>query len=172
MLRETTGVRRAGAAALDLCDLACGRMDGFWEHWLMSWDIAAGTLIVREAGGTFGPLPRTVDPSDAPADDAPADDAPADDDAAADPALAEAVRGGEAICRAFAGAGDLTRDMGGRIPGRERPPRARPARVVVRGRPRRRPRPKSKRVASRLNARDGARPRARGSVRRRRPRPE
>lgn len=103
MLRETTGVRRAGAAALDLCDLACGRMDGFWEHWLMSWDIAAGTLIVREAGGTFGPLPRTVDPSDA----------PAADDAAADPALAEAVRGGEAICRAFAGAGDLTRDMGG-----------------------------------------------------------
>ena len=48
---ETAGVRRAGSAALDLCYTACGRYDGFWEMSLSSWDIAAGALIVREAGG-------------------------------------------------------------------------------------------------------------------------
>lgn len=62
MLRRTSGVRRAGSAALDLCDLACGRLDAFWEHWLMVWDIAAGALIVREAGGTFGPLTGAASP--------------------------------------------------------------------------------------------------------------
>jgi myo-inositol-1(or 4)-monophosphatase len=46
------GVRRDGSAALDLCSVACGRFDGFWEFGLNSWDSAAGTLIVREAGGT------------------------------------------------------------------------------------------------------------------------
>jgi myo-inositol-1(or 4)-monophosphatase len=51
VLRRTAGVRRAGAAALDLCHLADGRFDGFWELWLAPWDIAAGTLILREAGG-------------------------------------------------------------------------------------------------------------------------
>lgn len=51
VLRRTSGVRRAGAAALDLCHVADGRFDGFWELWLAPWDIAAGTLIVREAGG-------------------------------------------------------------------------------------------------------------------------
>lgn len=51
ILRRTSGVRRAGAAALDLCHVADGRFDGFWELWLAPWDIAAGTLIVREAGG-------------------------------------------------------------------------------------------------------------------------
>jgi myo-inositol-1(or 4)-monophosphatase len=51
ILRRTSGIRRAGAAALDLCHLADGRFDGFWELWLAPWDIAAGTLIVREAGG-------------------------------------------------------------------------------------------------------------------------
>jgi myo-inositol-1(or 4)-monophosphatase len=56
ILRATAGIRRAGAAALDLCDLACGRLDCFWEYWLMPWDVAAGALIVREAGGTFEPL--------------------------------------------------------------------------------------------------------------------
>ncbi len=56
ILRSTAGIRRAGAAALDLCDLACGRLDCFWEYWLMPWDVAAGALIVREAGGTFEPL--------------------------------------------------------------------------------------------------------------------
>lgn len=45
------GVRRVGAAALDLCSVACGRLDGFWEFGLKPWDTAAGTLIVREAGG-------------------------------------------------------------------------------------------------------------------------
>jgi myo-inositol-1(or 4)-monophosphatase len=45
------GIRRAGAAALDLCYLACGRIDGFWELKLRPWDTAAGALIVEEAGG-------------------------------------------------------------------------------------------------------------------------
>ncbi|HYL47433.1 MAG TPA: inositol monophosphatase family protein [Candidatus Limnocylindrales bacterium] len=45
------GVRRDGAASLDLCALACGRFDGFWEFGLKSWDTAAGMLIVTEAGG-------------------------------------------------------------------------------------------------------------------------
>ena len=57
VLEATSGVRRAGAAALDLCSVACGRLDAFWEHWLMPWDVAAGALIVREAGGSFGTLP-------------------------------------------------------------------------------------------------------------------
>ena len=48
---ETAGVRRAGSATLDLCYTACGRYDGFWEMSLSPWDIAAGSLIVREAGG-------------------------------------------------------------------------------------------------------------------------
>jgi myo-inositol-1(or 4)-monophosphatase len=50
-LRSTSGVRRAGSAALDLCHLASGWFDGFWELTLAPWDVAAGTLIVREAGG-------------------------------------------------------------------------------------------------------------------------
>ena len=45
------GVRRDGSAALDLCSVACGRFEGFWEFGLNSWDTSAGTLIVREAGG-------------------------------------------------------------------------------------------------------------------------
>lgn len=45
-------VRRAGSAALDLCYVACGRFDGFWEWKLKPWDTAAGVLMVREAGGT------------------------------------------------------------------------------------------------------------------------
>ncbi len=50
MLRAQ-GIRRAGSAALDLCWTACGRVDGYWEWRLKPWDIAAGALIVREAGG-------------------------------------------------------------------------------------------------------------------------
>jgi len=46
------GIRRAGSAALDLCYVASGRLDGFWEFKLRAWDTAAGSLIVREAGGT------------------------------------------------------------------------------------------------------------------------
>jgi myo-inositol-1(or 4)-monophosphatase len=48
---RSQGVRRAGAAALDLCYIACGRLDGFWEYGLNPWDVAAGSLIVSEAGG-------------------------------------------------------------------------------------------------------------------------
>lgn len=44
-------IRRAGAAVLDLCHVACGRLDGFWELYLKPWDMAAGALIVEEAGG-------------------------------------------------------------------------------------------------------------------------
>ncbi len=48
---RTHGVRRAGSAALDLCNVASGRLDGFWEFNLNPWDTAAGVLIVEEAGG-------------------------------------------------------------------------------------------------------------------------
>jgi len=47
----TAGMRRAGAAALDLASVACGRFDAFWELTLAPWDVAAGILLVREAGG-------------------------------------------------------------------------------------------------------------------------
>ncbi|MFL5448283.1 MAG: inositol monophosphatase family protein [Gemmatimonadales bacterium] len=47
----TSGIRRPGAAALDLADVAAGRFDGFWEQHLSAWDIAAGCLLIREAGG-------------------------------------------------------------------------------------------------------------------------
>lgn len=50
MLR-TQGIRRVGAAALDLCYIACGRYDGFWELKLNPWDVAAGKLIIEEADG-------------------------------------------------------------------------------------------------------------------------
>ena len=50
-LTRCQGIRRNGSAALDLCYLACGRIDGFWELKLKQWDIAAGALIVTEAGG-------------------------------------------------------------------------------------------------------------------------
>ena len=46
------GIRRDGSAALNLCYVAAGRLDGFWERPLQPWDIAAGALLVREAGGT------------------------------------------------------------------------------------------------------------------------
>ncbi len=48
----TQGVRRGGAASIDLCYVACGRLDGYWERGLSVWDLAAGAVIVREAGGT------------------------------------------------------------------------------------------------------------------------
>jgi myo-inositol-1(or 4)-monophosphatase len=51
ILRGTSGVRRAGSAALDLCDVAAGRFEAFWEQRLAPWDVAAGMLLVREAGG-------------------------------------------------------------------------------------------------------------------------
>lgn len=60
-LEKGRGLRRAGAAALDLAHVACGRADGFWEFGLSPWDVAAGTLLVEEAGGrvtdmALGPL--------------------------------------------------------------------------------------------------------------------
>lgn len=50
-VKSARGVRRPGSAAIDLAWLACGRLDGFWELFLRPWDMAAGVLIVREAGG-------------------------------------------------------------------------------------------------------------------------
>jgi myo-inositol-1(or 4)-monophosphatase len=50
-INNTRGVRRLGAAALDLAWVACGRYDGYWEMGLAPWDVAAGAVIVREAGG-------------------------------------------------------------------------------------------------------------------------
>ena len=50
-MQKIQGIRRAGAAALDLCWVACGRVDGYWEWRLKPWDSAAGKLIVEEAGG-------------------------------------------------------------------------------------------------------------------------
>jgi myo-inositol-1(or 4)-monophosphatase len=51
-MKHTHGVRRIGAASVDLCYLACGRVDAFFEYNLKPWDVAAGALIVKEAGGT------------------------------------------------------------------------------------------------------------------------
>ncbi|OQM75104.1 inositol monophosphatase family protein [Manganibacter manganicus] len=51
VMGEAAGIRRFGSASLDLCYLAAGRMDGFWETGLSAWDIAAGILMIREAGG-------------------------------------------------------------------------------------------------------------------------
>lgn len=56
MARKTAGIRRAGSAALDLAYVAAGRMDGFWEFGLKEWDIAAGVLMIQEAGGSVGQL--------------------------------------------------------------------------------------------------------------------
>ena len=55
----TAGIRRAGAASLDLAYVACGRLDGFWEFDLKEWDIAAGALLVLEAGGTVDDIDKT-----------------------------------------------------------------------------------------------------------------
>jgi myo-inositol-1(or 4)-monophosphatase len=51
VMRASSGIRRAGAAALDLADVAAGRLDAFWELSLAPWDVAAGVVLVREAGG-------------------------------------------------------------------------------------------------------------------------
>jgi myo-inositol-1(or 4)-monophosphatase len=55
-IRRCQGLRRAGAAALDLAYVACGRLDGFWELRLHPWDLAAGVLLVQEAGGRVSDL--------------------------------------------------------------------------------------------------------------------
>ena len=56
IVKNTAGVRRAGAASLDLAYVAAGRLDGFWEIGLSPWDIAAGNLLIQEAGGLIGDL--------------------------------------------------------------------------------------------------------------------
>lgn len=56
VIRNTAGVRRPGSAALDLCYVAAGRYDAFWETGLQPWDLAAGTIIIREAGGIISGL--------------------------------------------------------------------------------------------------------------------
>ena len=56
LTQKTAGLRRPGAAALDLAYVACGRYDGFWEIGLSPWDMAAGALLITEAGGMVGDL--------------------------------------------------------------------------------------------------------------------
>jgi myo-inositol-1(or 4)-monophosphatase len=56
-LEQTQGIRRAGAAALDLAYVAAGNLDVYWEFNLGWWDVAAGTVLVREAGGRVDPIP-------------------------------------------------------------------------------------------------------------------
>jgi myo-inositol-1(or 4)-monophosphatase len=59
--RRTQGVRRLGSAALDLCYVAAGRLDGYWELSIKSWDIAAGALIAREAGAVVSKTDGSAD---------------------------------------------------------------------------------------------------------------
>ena len=54
LAQKTSGIRRAGAATLDLAHVAAGRLDGFWEFGLAPWDMAAGSLLITEAGGLVG----------------------------------------------------------------------------------------------------------------------
>ncbi len=60
MIEHARAVRRLGSAALDLCYVAAGRFDGFWEQHLKHWDVAAGVLIVREAGGVVTAMDGTT----------------------------------------------------------------------------------------------------------------
>lgn len=61
MMKGSAGIRRAGSAALDLAYVAAGRLDGFWEFGLSPWDIAAGALLITEAGGLVGDLRGEAD---------------------------------------------------------------------------------------------------------------
>jgi len=58
---ETAGIRRPGAATLDLAYVAAGRFDGFWEYGLAPWDIAAGSLLIQEAGGLISDFDGSPD---------------------------------------------------------------------------------------------------------------
>ena len=60
MARQSAGLRRAGSAAQDLAYVAAGRLDGFWEMGLKPWDIAAGALLIQEAGGLVGHFDGTA----------------------------------------------------------------------------------------------------------------
>lgn len=64
VLPRVRDIRRAGAASLDLCDVACGRLDAYYEQGLQPWDLAAGRLVVTEAGGVVSGL-RQQPPSEA-----------------------------------------------------------------------------------------------------------
>jgi len=64
LMTHTAGLRRPGAASLDLAGVACGRFEGFWENRLAPWDIAAGMLLVREAGGIVTDLSGAPCPVD------------------------------------------------------------------------------------------------------------
>ena len=61
LTQRTAGIRRPGAAALDLAYVACGRLDGFWEMGLQPWDMAAGVLLIQEAGGLVSDLAGDAD---------------------------------------------------------------------------------------------------------------
>lgn len=61
-MKETRGVRRLGSAAADLAYVACGRFDAFYEYSLSPWDVAAGILLVEEAGGTVAGFSAATDP--------------------------------------------------------------------------------------------------------------
>ena len=61
VMRAASGIRRAGSAALDLADVAAGRFDAFWELTLAPWDVAAGVVLVREAGGVVTTLEGSED---------------------------------------------------------------------------------------------------------------
>jgi myo-inositol-1(or 4)-monophosphatase len=56
LMQKTSGIRRPGAASLDLAYVACGRLDGFWEFGLSPWDVAGGALLISEAGGLISDL--------------------------------------------------------------------------------------------------------------------
>lgn len=64
LMQKTAGIRRPGSAALDLASVACGRLDGFWEYGLKPWDLAAGALLIQEAGGFVGSMGGRGDPLD------------------------------------------------------------------------------------------------------------
>src|SRR5690606_36841365 len=61
LTQKTAGIRRPGAAALDLAWVACGRIDGFWELGLSPWDMAAGVLLIQAAGGLVSDLAGEAD---------------------------------------------------------------------------------------------------------------
>jgi len=60
VVTKVRDIRRAGSAALDLCSVACGRLDGFYEAYTERWDRAAGALLVAEAGGAVGEIPAPL----------------------------------------------------------------------------------------------------------------
>lgn len=66
IMGQVAGIRRFGAAALDLAYVAAGRFDGFWEYGLKPWDVAAGMILIRESGGLVTDVPGKTNPLTAP----------------------------------------------------------------------------------------------------------